>query len=168
MTTAAALFVLIVVFQPVSGVHFSDPLISAVDAALGFRRWPDALAHVPAQVAGGVAGAILANVMFGLNAVAVSTQDRLTWPHVLSEVVATAGLIVGAFTLARTGRSRYAAPAVAAVHRRGILRLEFNVVRQPRRDRWPDAVRQFAGIPRRARWDLSPLRSSARQLASPL
>ncbi|KAA9085394.1 aquaporin [Microbacterium radiodurans] len=113
LATTAGLFVLIVVFQPISGAHF-NPVVSVVDAALGYRRWRDVLAYVPAQIAGAVGGAILANAMFGLDAVSVSSNERLTWSHALSEVVATAGLVVVVFVLARTGRARYAAPAVAA------------------------------------------------------
>lgn len=113
LATAAGLFVLVVVFQPVSGAHF-NPVVSLVDAALGYRRWRDALAYVPSQALGAVVGTVLANTMFGLDAVSVSANERFTWPHALGEVVATAGLVVVVFTLARTGRARYAAPAVAA------------------------------------------------------
>ena len=61
-----------------------------------------------------MAGAILANVMFDVPAVELSTTDRSGWHLLLAEVVATAGLIVVIFGLARTGRSHLAAPAVGA------------------------------------------------------
>lgn len=113
LVTALGLAVLILVFAPVSGAHF-NPVVSAVDALLGGRSWLDVARYVPAQVAGCIAGAVLANLMFGLAAVSWSTTDRVTWPHVLAEVVATAGLVFVIFALVRTGRAALAAPAVGA------------------------------------------------------
>ena len=52
--------------------------------------------------------------MFAAPAVAWSTTDRADWPHLLAEVVATAGLVLVIFALVRTGRSHLAAPAVGA------------------------------------------------------
>jgi arsenate reductase len=52
--------------------------------------------------------------MFAEPAVSWSTTDRATWPHLLAEAVATAGLILVIFALARTGRGNLAAPAVGA------------------------------------------------------
>ena len=61
--TAAGLFAIILMFGPVSGGHF-NPVVSFVDAAFGGCRWRDAAAYLPAQVAGCVIGAVVANVMF--------------------------------------------------------------------------------------------------------
>jgi arsenate reductase len=113
LVTALGLTVLILVFAPVSGAHF-NPVVTAVDALLGHRRWRDLAGYLPAQVAGCIAGAVLANAMFGMPAISWSSTDRVTWPHLLAEVVATAGLILVIFALARTGRSALAAPAVGA------------------------------------------------------
>ena len=52
--------------------------------------------------------------MFAEPAIAWSTTDRATWPHLLAEVVATAGLVLVIFALVRTGRGHLAAPAVGA------------------------------------------------------
>jgi arsenate reductase len=57
---------------------------------------------------------VLANVMFDVPAISWSTTDRSAWPLLLSEVVATTGLILLIFALVRTGRSHLAAPAVGA------------------------------------------------------
>lgn len=111
--TALGLAVLILVFQTVSGAHF-NPVVSVVDALLHRKGWAVTSAYVPAQVIGCIAGAILANLMFAEPAVAWSTTDRATWPHLLAEVVATAGLVLLIFALVRTGRSHLAAPAVGA------------------------------------------------------
>jgi glycerol uptake facilitator-like aquaporin len=111
--TALGLTVLILVFAPVSGAHF-NPVVTVADILLHRRRWSTAASYLPAQVIGCIAGAVLANVMFAAPAVAWSTTDRSGWPLLLSEVVATAGLILVIFALVRTGRSHLAAPAVGA------------------------------------------------------
>jgi arsenate reductase len=111
--TAAGLFAIILMFGPVSGAHF-NPVVSFVDAAFGGLRWRDAAAYLPAQVAGCVAGAVIANLMFGIQAVSISTKDRASAPHFLSEIVATLGLILVIMALVRSGRSASAPAAVGA------------------------------------------------------
>jgi len=111
--TAAGLFAIILMFGPVSGGHF-NPVVSFVDAAFGGLRWRDATAYLPAQVAGCTAGAVLANLMFALPAVSISTKHRASAAHFLSEVIATLGLLLVIFALARSGRSRSAPAAVGA------------------------------------------------------
>ena len=67
--TAAGLFAIILMFGPVSGGHF-NPVVSFVDAAFGGLSWRDAAAYLPAQVVGCIGGAVAANLMFALPAVA--------------------------------------------------------------------------------------------------
>jgi glycerol uptake facilitator-like aquaporin len=109
--TAAGLFALILMVGPVSGAHF-NPVVSFVDAAFGGMTWRDAMAYVAAQVAGCSLGAIVANLMFSRAAVSISSHHRASGAHFLSEVVATLGLIVVIFALARTGRGKSAPAAV--------------------------------------------------------
>jgi glycerol uptake facilitator-like aquaporin len=111
--TAAGLFAIILMFGPVSGAHF-NPIVSFVDAAFGGLPWRHALAYLSAQVAGCVSGAVLANLMFNTSAVSISTTHRGTAAHGLSEVVATVGLILVIFSLARSGRAERAPAAVGA------------------------------------------------------
>jgi arsenate reductase len=111
--TATGLFAIILMFGPISGAHF-NPVVSLVDAAFGGISRHDALAYIPAQVAGCVAGAVLANVMFAQAAVSIATTHRATGAHLLAEVVATAGLLLVIFSLARTGRGATAPAAVGA------------------------------------------------------
>jgi glycerol uptake facilitator-like aquaporin len=111
--TAAGLFAIILMFGPVSGGHF-NPVVSFVDAAFGGLSWRDAAAYLPAQVAGCIGGAVLANLMFALPAVTISAKHRATPAHFLSEIIATLGLILVIFALARSGRSRSAPAAVGA------------------------------------------------------
>jgi glycerol uptake facilitator-like aquaporin len=111
--TAAGLYAIILMFGPVSGGHF-NPVVSFADAALGGLRWRDAAAYLPAQVAGCIGGAVLANLMFSQAAVSISRHHRASGGHLLAEVVATAGLIVVIFALARSGRTAAAPAAVGA------------------------------------------------------
>ena len=111
--TAAGLFAIILMFGPVSGAHF-NPVVSFADAAMGGLSWRDAAAYLPAQVAGCVTGAVAANLMFGLSAVSISVKHRATGAHALSEVIATAGLILVIFALVRAGRAASAPAAVGA------------------------------------------------------
>ncbi|HET6875000.1 MAG TPA: MIP/aquaporin family protein [Acidimicrobiales bacterium] len=111
--TAAGLYALILMFGPVSGAHF-NPVVSWTDAAFGGISWKDAIAYLPAQVVGCFSGAVLANGMFSKAAVSISTHHRGTGAHFLSEIVATAGLLLVIFALARTARSNLAPAAVGA------------------------------------------------------
>jgi arsenate reductase len=111
--TAAGLYTIILVFAPVSGAHF-NPVVSLVDAVFGGLPWRDVLAYVPVQVAGCATGAVLANVMFAADPVSISTTHRASLAHGVSETVATIGLLLVIFSLARSGRAERAPAAVGA------------------------------------------------------
>ena len=111
--TAAGLFAIILMFGPVSGGHF-NPVVSLVDAHFGGLSWRDAFAYIPAQIAGCITGAITANAMFALTAVSISSEHRASPPHLFAEVIATLGLVLVIFSLARTGRATSAPAAVGA------------------------------------------------------
>ncbi|MGF1646804.1 MAG: aquaporin [Kineosporiaceae bacterium] len=118
LATALALPVIILLVGPVSGGHL-NPAVTLVDWLLGRRTGTgltggQAWAYVAAQVAGGVAGAVLANVMFDLAPVTLSDRDRLGAGVLVAEVVATAGLVALIVGLARSGRSALTAAAVGA------------------------------------------------------
>jgi glycerol uptake facilitator-like aquaporin len=102
----------------VSGAHF-NPLVSLADWLLGRRSGAGidgrtVCLYTVAQVPGAVAGALLANAMFDRPVVELATRERASGGHVLGEVVATAGLVVVIFALARTGRAGLSAAAVGA------------------------------------------------------
>ena len=116
--TVFGLAVLILLFGPVSGAHF-NPVVSAADWLLGRRAGTglpatDVAAYTVAQIAGGVVGAVLSNVMFDLAAFQISGKDRITTGHLVGEIVATAGLVALIFALARTGRAALSAASVGA------------------------------------------------------
>lgn len=113
VATAMGLATIILMFGPVSGGHF-NPIVSLADATFGGLSWRDAFAYIPVQTVGCVFGAITANGMFALAAVSVSTHHRASPAHLFSEVIATAGLLLVIFSLARTKRSSAAPAAVGA------------------------------------------------------
>jgi glycerol uptake facilitator-like aquaporin len=115
--TVFGLAVLILWFGPVSGAHF-NPVVSLAEWFLGRRRstglpLTDVAAYAVAQVAGGIGGALLANVMFEVGT-HVSTHHRASGGHLVGEVVATAGLVALIFALVRSDRGAIAAPTVGA------------------------------------------------------
>jgi glycerol uptake facilitator-like aquaporin len=111
--TAAGLFALILIFGPVSGAHL-NPVVSLVDAAFGGLQWRHAFAYIPTQIGGCIAGAIVANGMFALTAISISDKHRASEAHLFAEVVATLGLLLVIFSLARTRRGSLAPAAVGA------------------------------------------------------
>jgi glycerol uptake facilitator-like aquaporin len=117
VATAAALAVIILLVGPVSGAHL-NPVISLVDWWFRRRNAGAGLVEVggyaAAQIAGGIGGAVLANLMFDLPAGTWSTTDRWGAHLWLAEVVATAGLVALVFALVRSGRTGLAGAAVGA------------------------------------------------------
>ncbi len=111
--TATGLFTIILIFGPVSGGHF-NPVVSLVDASFGGLSWRDALAYVPAQIGGCLLGALAANTMFAETLISISTKHRASSAHLFSEVIATLGLLLVIFSLARTKRGTSAPAAVGA------------------------------------------------------
>jgi glycerol uptake facilitator-like aquaporin len=111
--TGTGLFAVILMFGPVSGGQF-NPVISIVDAMFGGLSWTEVAAYIPTQTLGCIGGSIAANVMFGLGALTLSTKERGSGPHFLGEVIATLGLVLVVFALARTGRQRSVPAAVGS------------------------------------------------------
>ncbi|HTB70219.1 MAG TPA: MIP/aquaporin family protein [Solirubrobacteraceae bacterium] len=111
--TAAGLAAIILMVGPVSGAHL-NPVVSLADASFGGVRRRDALAYIPAQIAGCALGALAANGMFARAAISVSTKHRASGGHLLAEAIATAGLLLVIFSLARTKRTSSAPAAVGA------------------------------------------------------
>ena len=104
--TGAILVVIITIFGPISGAHF-NPAVSLVFATRGEMSWSEVLPYVLVQCAGGVAGTIVAHLMFGLAPLAIGIKDRSGGPQWLAEAVATFVLI-----LTILGGLRYAKSAV--------------------------------------------------------
>jgi glycerol uptake facilitator-like aquaporin len=113
LSTIFALALLIFVLMPVSGAHF-NPAVSMTSFITRDMPFWRLLGYVVAQVAGAIVGAIVANIMFDLPAVAFGTNDRVTFGTLLGEVIATAGLIGLIGVLARRRQLAWIPIAVAA------------------------------------------------------
>lgn len=92
IATGAALVALIFAFGGISGAHF-NPAVSLVDAFEGGLAWRQAPHYVTSQVLGGIMGAVVAHLMFGLPVVSLSHHARSGPSQVFSEFVATFGLV---------------------------------------------------------------------------
>jgi glycerol uptake facilitator-like aquaporin len=111
LATGAALLSLILALQPVSAAF--NPIVTLVERALGALTNSETGVLVLAQLLGGALGSIVANLMFGLPAVNVSTQHRSGHGLWLAEVVATLGLLIVIFGTLRAGRTDRVAYAVS-------------------------------------------------------
>ena len=110
--TGAALVALILALQPVSAAF--NPVVTLVERAFGLVDTSTAAALVAAQMLGGCVGAVVANLMFGLDPVSLATTERGGGGVLLAEVVATFGLLLIIFGTLRSGRTEGVAFAVGA------------------------------------------------------
>ncbi len=92
IATGAALAALILTFGPISGAHL-NPAVTLADAIEHGIPWPEAGAYIFVQIVGGAAGAIIAHLMFGVRWYSFSSHSRHGGAQVLSEFVATFGLL---------------------------------------------------------------------------
>ncbi len=113
LATAGVLTAVILALGPVSGAHI-NPAVTLADRVFGGLTNRETVGYIAAQITGGIAGVVVANLMFDLSAVTWSTTSR-SGPHLwLAEVVATIGLLLVIFGLVRSGRASAAAFAVGA------------------------------------------------------
>ena len=110
LITGAALVALILALQPVSAAF--NPVVTLVERVLGAIDTRTTAVLILAQAVGGILGAVLANLMFGLSAVSISAHDRSGSGLWLGEVIATLGLILVVFGTVRSGRPVSVAYAV--------------------------------------------------------
>ena len=141
--TAAGLYAIILMFGPVSGGHF-NPVVSFADAAFGGLSWRDAAAYLPAQVAGCIGGAVVANLMFALPAVTISAKHRASSPFPVRghrhPRAAAGDLRAGPVRAGpdSPGRGR-------RLYRRGVLVHVLDELRQPGHHHRPDVLRHLRG-----------------------
>ena len=112
-STVFGLAMLILVLGPISGAHF-NPAVSLVMLAKKSLSIREALAYIPAQIAGAITGAIGANVMFDLAALQISEKERITAGTFFGEVIATAGLLIVILVFVSRKNDTHVALAVAA------------------------------------------------------
>ncbi len=111
LATGGGLVALILAFGPVSGGHF-NPVVTLADRFFGGVTNQELWVYLAAQLAGGVVGAVAANLMFDLPAVSIAATERASGGIWLSEALATFGLVVLIFALVRAGRAGLAPFAV--------------------------------------------------------
>jgi glycerol uptake facilitator-like aquaporin len=92
IATGAALVALILAFGQISGAHF-NPVVTLMDALERGLSWAETPYYVVGQVLGGIAGAVMAHLMFALPAISFSRHLRSGPSQVFSEFVATFGLV---------------------------------------------------------------------------
>jgi glycerol uptake facilitator-like aquaporin len=111
IATGAGLVALILALGPISGAHF-NPVVTIADRAFGGITTHEASWYMAAQIAGACVGCVVANLMFDLPAVELSTHARTGTGVGLGEVVATLGLLLTIIGVVRAGRDSVAAFAV--------------------------------------------------------
>ena len=112
-STIFALALLILIIAPISGAHF-NPAVSLVQVLRREMNAVEFLSFITAQIAGAISGAIIANVMFDLEAIQISTNERVSTGTLVGEVIATAGLITVIFVLVARSQDKLIPLAVAA------------------------------------------------------
>ena len=112
-STIFALALLILIIAPISGAHF-NPAVSLFQVLRREMNAVEFLSFISAQIAGAISGAIIANVMFDLEAIQISTNERVSTGTLVGEVIATAGLITVIFVLVARSQDRLIPVAVAA------------------------------------------------------
>ena len=112
-STIFALALLILIIAPISGAHF-NPAVSLVQVLRREMNAVEFLSFISAQIAGAITGAIIANVMFDLEAIQISTNERVSTGTLVGEVIATAGLITVIFVLVARSQDKLIPVAVAA------------------------------------------------------
>ena len=112
-STIFALALLILIIAPISGAHF-NPAVSLVQVLRREMNAVEFLSFISAQIAGAISGAIIANVMFDLEAIQISTNERVSTGTLVGEVIATAGLITVIFVIVARSQDKLIPVAVAA------------------------------------------------------
>ncbi len=111
-STIFALALLILIIAPISGAHF-NPAVSLVQVLRREMNAVEFLSFISAQITGAISGAIIANVMFDLPAIQISTNERVSAGTLIGEVIATAGLITVIFVLVARSQDKLIPVAVA-------------------------------------------------------
>ena len=112
-STIFALALLILIIAPISGAHF-NPAVSLVQVIRREMSAVEFLSFISAQIAGAITGAIIANLMYDLPAIQISTHERVSTGTLVGEVIATAGLITVIFVLVARAQEKLIPVAVAA------------------------------------------------------
>lgn len=111
--TGAVLWLLITLFAPISGAHF-NPVVSGIAFIRKELSMSVTAAFIALQALGAIAGTIIANILYQHPAIDISTKNRDGGNLLLSEVIATAGLIFVIYQLSTIEKGRFIAVGVAS------------------------------------------------------
>jgi glycerol uptake facilitator-like aquaporin len=111
-STGAALWILIMLFAPLSGAHF-NPVVTGIALFRKEMKASAALVFIAAQILGAIAGTILANLLYSHPGIDISSKNRDGGNLLLSEVLATAGLIFVIHQLSTVKKGKYVPTGVA-------------------------------------------------------
>ena len=111
--TGAILWLIINLFSEVSGAHF-NPIVSVIAYYRRELSVRDSALFITAQMSGAIVGTLLANSLFEINFFTFSSKERDGWNLLLSETIATTGLIFLIFHLIAQGKNKKIASAVSA------------------------------------------------------
>lgn len=112
IATGAILVTLIFTFGPISGAHF-NPAVTLAMGIEGVFRWSGVPFYLASQFAGGLLGVVVAHFMFDLPAVQFSARARSGFGQLLSEFVATFGLVL---VIHGTGKRAAVVPLTVAAY----------------------------------------------------
>ena len=111
--TGAVLWLLITLFAPISGAHF-NPVVSGIAFIRKELSMSVTAAFIALQALGAITGTIIANILYQHPAIDISTRNRDGGNLLLSEVIATAGLIFVIYQLSTIEKGRFIAVGVAS------------------------------------------------------
>ena len=143
LATGGALIALIGALGPISGAHF-NPAVTLFELAGRRIAWQATLAYIPAQLAGAIAGVVIAHAMFALPLLQTSGHARDTGGEFIGEIVATFGLLLTIWGTARAKPDARAGGGRRLHHRRLLVHL-VDLVRQPCRHHRPRTDRHVLG-----------------------
>jgi glycerol uptake facilitator-like aquaporin len=112
VSTVLALALIIAVLAPVSGAHL-NPVVTVIEWSKKSVRAVDAFFMVLAQVAGAIAGSVVAHAMFELPLLSLGTQQRFNPGTGIGEIIATAGLVIVIYVFAMRNRAQIIPVVVA-------------------------------------------------------
>lgn len=113
IATGLGLAILILKFGPISGAHF-NPVVTIVSLVQKRITLKKSIMYIVAQIIGAIMGVMTANIIYDKDAISISSTTRTSAGLVVSEIIATIGLLITIFGLQRIQKDKLVAPAVGA------------------------------------------------------
>lgn len=113
IATGLGLAILILKFGPISGAHF-NPVVTIISLTQKRITLKKSIMYIVAQIIGAIMGVMTANIIYDKDAISISSTTRTSAGLVVSEIIATIGLLITIFGLQRIQKDKLVAPAVGA------------------------------------------------------